>query len=124
MAGTILICAPQILNRLFLLGAVMVPLKNTLQALGFSVLLLQSILLAQTGFYQILGWRWVRFIGILSYSVYIWQQIFCTDPAVFGLGHTAWWLSFPSWLIAVFLTACFSYYCLERPFFRLRANFR
>lgn len=32
-----------------------------------------------------LNWWWVRRIGVLSYSIYIWQ-LFCTKPEVFGFG--------------------------------------
>jgi peptidoglycan/LPS O-acetylase OafA/YrhL len=70
-----------------------------------------------------LNCKWIRHLGELSYSINIWQQLFCADPALYGLG-TVWWLSFPGWLVPVFVTAYTSYYLLERPLFRLRSRFR
>lgn len=48
------------------------------------------------------------FVGVLSYSLYLWQQMF--------LGPNLRWWSFPA-LTAV---ACLSYFCIERPFLRLK----
>jgi peptidoglycan/LPS O-acetylase OafA/YrhL len=48
------------------------------------------------------------FSGVLSYSVYLWQQMF--------LGPNLRWWSFPA-LAAV---AGVSYFCIERPFLRLK----
>jgi peptidoglycan/LPS O-acetylase OafA/YrhL len=57
------------------------------------------------------------------YSIYIWQQLFCTQPEVFGLGKV-WWMSFPGWLVPALTVAFISYYGFERPFLRLRTRFR
>jgi peptidoglycan/LPS O-acetylase OafA/YrhL len=109
-------------DRLFFVGLGLAPWGPTLQALGFSMLLLKSII-SPGGFFRILNWGWVRWIGVLSYSLYIWQMIFCTDPKIFGLGPV-WWMGFPGWLVPVFIVATLSYYGLERPLFRLRSALR
>lgn len=96
---------------------------NDMQAAGFAVLLLKSVLSPQAGLFRVLNWPWVRRIGVLSYSIYIWQQIFCADPRVFGLGPV-WWMTYPGWLVPVFLVACVSYYGLERPLVKLRSRLR
>lgn len=56
----------------------------------------------------------LRFAGTLSYSLYLWQQLF--------LGPNLRWWSFP----ALALVACTSYFLIERPFLRLkdRSNIR
>lgn len=122
-AAAALIVVPLLLNRLFLVGFLTIPFKNSLQILGIALLLLQSLLLPDRGFYRMLNWGWVRQIGVLSYSIYIWQQIFCSDPAIFGL-PPSWCFSFPTWMIPAVAVAVVSYYGLERPLFRLRARFR
>jgi peptidoglycan/LPS O-acetylase OafA/YrhL len=119
----VLILTPYILGKLFLLGALTVPFGQSLEALGFAILLLHSIVLPEVGFYRALNWRWVRWIGVLSYSIYIWQQIFCAEPAKFGL-TPVWWMSFPGWLVPALGVAMISYYGLERPLFSLRSHFR
>jgi len=117
------ILTPLILGRLFLMGIVTVPIGNSLQGLGIALLLLQSVLFPRFGFYGFLNTPALCQIGVLSYSIYIWQQIFCTNPETFGMSHV-WWLSFPYWLLPVFVVSFVSFYGLERPFFRLRAYYR
>ncbi len=110
--------------RGFLFGAIFtVPFGNTLQALGVAILILQSILLPSRGFYRILNWPVVAWIGVLSYSLYIWQQLFCSQPQWFGWTQV-WWMSWPGWLAATLAVSCVSFYLLERPLMRLRAKFR
>ena len=97
---------------------------ESLQAIGFSLLLLQSVLYPSRGFYRVLNWKWVKHVGVLSYSIYIWQQMFCgTSESVFGI-KDAWWTNFPVWLITALLAAHASYYLLEKPLLGLRARFR
>ena len=123
MIALALILIPYVLCNLFVLGIVTVPLGNIMQALGFAVLLLQSVTTPERRFYRMLNWSWVCRLGVLSYSLYIWQQLFCTTPGIFGL-QDAWWMSFPGWLPAVLIVAALSYYGLERPVLKLRAGFR
>jgi peptidoglycan/LPS O-acetylase OafA/YrhL len=119
VAGVLLIFSPWLLPFHGRFGATCF---DSLQAIGFTFLLLQSLLLPERGFYRALNWRWVRHLGVLSYSIYIWQQMFCgTDAAVFGL-TSAWWLRFPTWILTALLAAHASYYLLEKPLLKLRAR--
>ena len=122
-AGAAMILVPYVLTKLFVLGKLTVPLGESCQALGIATLLLMSVVNPRLLPFRPLNWRWVREIGVLSYSIYIWQQIFCTKPADFGIGPE-WWLAFPGWLVAAFAVATASYYGLEKPLLRLRASFR
>jgi len=121
--GATLILVPYVFTGRYLLGAITVPLGQTSQAVGFSILILQSV--SDPGFvlYRPLSWRWMSEVGVLSYSFYIWQQLFCTNPSEFGFARH-WWMTFPGWLVPVVVVGLLSYYCLERPLFRLRARFR
>ena len=121
--GLAVLALSQSLFLLHLPGRIVIGSTNSLQSLGFGLLLLQSVLLPQAGLYPVLNWKWVRHLGVLSYSIYIWQQIFCTKPATFGLGQV-WWMSFPGWLFSALLVAHISYYALERPLLKLRSYFR
>ena len=60
--------------------------------------------------YRILNWVPVAWLGRISYSLYLWQQPFCSDPKL------------RSGYLAVFAiaTACFSYYFVEQPMLRRR----
>lgn len=56
-------------------------------------------------------------IGILSYSLYIWQQLFLTRRIHF------WVNQFPQNLFVVFAVAFISYYLIEKPILRLKNRF-
>jgi peptidoglycan/LPS O-acetylase OafA/YrhL len=84
---------------------------------------MQSIVQPSYRFYSILNKPALSLLGVLSYSIYIWQMIFCTNPASFGLGQV-WWMSFPYWLLPVAAVAALSYFGFELQFQRLRAFFR
>lgn len=118
----VLIIGPHALTQKMMLAIVTVPFGPTLQTLGMSLLLMQSLVMARGSFYDLLERPFLIRVGVLSYSLYIWQQLFCTNPAAFGW-ESAWWLSFPGWLVTAALCALLSFYCLERPFFRLRSRF-
>ena len=113
----------RLLRGSLLPGRIVVAIVGSLECFGFGVLLVQSILLPRMGVYSFFNLKWVRHLGVLSYSIYIWQQIFCTEPATFGLGKV-WWLSFPGWILAALVAAHCSYYLLEKPLLRLRSRFK
>lgn len=60
----------------------------------------------------------LRLIGKLSYSLYIWQQLF--------LGSTDLWLTqkfltaFPTNIFVIFICACCSFVFIEKPFLKLK----
>jgi peptidoglycan/LPS O-acetylase OafA/YrhL len=123
VTALILILLPYLMGYLRFSGRIIVASKASLQAFGFAVLMLQSIHRENAKYFAALNWRWIRHIGVLSYSMYIWQQIFFMKPGTFGLPHV-WWMSFPGWLLSVLVAAHISYYCLERPLLQLRSRFR
>lgn len=96
-------------------------LQPDLQALGFLLLLLHSLVAPQWAFYRALNWKWIRHIGIWSYSLYIWQQLFWRPPPFGWLEHY-WWMGL--WIPPLFAVTLLSYYGLERPFFKLRSRHR
>ncbi len=102
------------------LGLVMIPYWLEcwwgIQALGFTVLLLHSVLFPDWIFYRVLNFKWINRIGVLSYSLYIWQQLVCgLWPRWLG---SVWFL----WLPLAFGIAWVSYQFLEKPFISLRAR--
>jgi peptidoglycan/LPS O-acetylase OafA/YrhL len=119
----LLVLIPYLLMRFRSPRYLMVPLGPSFQALGFSILLLQSICLPYWGIYRFLNLKYVIWIGVISYSIYIWQQIFCSPSDIFGIG-VVWWFSFPAWILTALLVASISYYNIERHFMRLRTHFQ
>lgn len=105
-----------LLACLLLLAPELAGLGMGLQSAGFALLLLQSVVVPGFRPFQILNHRWMVAVGILSYSLYIWQQlVFLLWPF-----PRQWFLSLP----ATFVAAWLSYNFLERPFFSLRSKFR
>lgn len=62
-----------------------------------------------------LNWRPVVFIGVLSYSIYIWQEIFLIPV------RPDWFTREPDNIILTLACALASYVLIERPFLRLRS---
>jgi len=63
---------------------------------------------------RVLNWAPVTFVGVLSYSLYLWQQPFLLHKSPHLLQR------FPFNLALAVVVACASYYLVERPFLRLR----
>ncbi len=124
LAAVALVFLPALLHQIPFARSLQTAFSSSVQAIGLSSLLLQSVLRPSWFTYRALNWRWVQHLGVLSYSIYIWQQMFCgTGATVFGVPD-AWWDHFPMWLLVVFLVAHASYYLLERPLLSLRAKYR
>ena len=125
LLGLAMLLIPYLMVRqhyhFFMLVGPGIPFGNTCQAVGFAILLLQSILSPQL--FKPLNWPVVKQLGVLSYSIYIWQQLFCSDPQTFGFTNV-WFMTFPGWILTACLVAMLSYYGLEKPLMGLRAYFR
>lgn len=66
---------------------------------------------------RILSWSPIAFLGVLSYSLYLWQQPFVNRYSSSTLAH------FPLNCLLAFAAALVSYYAVERPFLRLKKRF-
>lgn len=67
---------------------------------------------------RFLNWRPVVFVGVLSYSLYLWQQPFLNRNS------GAWINAFPQNLLLAFAAALVSYFVVERAFLSLRRRMR
>lgn len=63
---------------------------------------------------RVLNWPPLAFVGVLSYSLYLWQQPFIDRAS------TLWIARFPQNLILAFFAALLCHYVIEKPFLRLR----
>ena len=66
----------------------------------------------------VLNWTPIALIGMFSYSLYLWQQLFLNRNS------TAWVNSFPQNLVLGIAVALLSYYGLEKPLLSLRHRLR
>ena len=90
---------------------------QTLMNVGIAVIIERAICSHGELLGRLLNSRPLVFIGTMSYSLYLWQQLF-----LFRRG-TSELQSFPLNLVLAVLAALASYYLVEKPFLRLRAWF-
>jgi len=93
------------------------PARRTIVALVLPLLIGYTVLRPAEALGRFLEWPLLRWIGRLSYSLYIWQQLCLPqlqDPKPLGVLQM-----FPLALALLLVSAALSYYCIERPFIRL-----
>jgi peptidoglycan/LPS O-acetylase OafA/YrhL len=86
------------------------PIGYTLRGVCVSVVLLYVVRNPVSVAGRFLNSRLIRHLGVVSYSLYLWQQLF-TGPRTF-------W--FPLNLLAILACAEASFFLIERPAFKLR----
>jgi|SRR5579859_444767 len=103
----------------FILLNAKVPCFFTLQAIVLPLLILSTVLHPHTTEGRILETRLLRWIGWISYSLYLWQQLFFGVNFAGSPPGLALLRQQPINLLALLLCATFSYYAIEKPFIRL-----
>jgi peptidoglycan/LPS O-acetylase OafA/YrhL len=110
-----LACEPR--NWFCLLGIligclyVQFPLRHFLMAPVVMLLLAGTVMNPTALASRFLEWQPMRWIGKLSFSLYIWQQAF----ALSFFGNTGFWNATLPGLIATFVMAWLSYTFIEKP---------
>lgn len=94
------------------LGYLQALIRVTCLPLCLAALLAHSLYLP-SALQRCLEIRWLQYVGRISYSLYIWQQLFTGHPSRYLMNG---WLLFTPLL---FLCALGSHYGIERPFARL-----
>jgi peptidoglycan/LPS O-acetylase OafA/YrhL len=104
--------------ELFLLNT-RVPCLFTLQAIVLPLLILSTVLHPNTVQGRILETKPLRWIGCISYSLYLWQQLFFGVNFAGSPPGLALLRKPPINLLALLVCATFSHYAIEKPFIRL-----
>lgn len=81
-----------------------------------ALIIMYSIYGPQKWLYRFLNTRIMTFIGMISYSLYLWQQLFI-------YADLGWFSVLPLNIICFFGMALISYYFIERPFLKLKTKF-
>jgi peptidoglycan/LPS O-acetylase OafA/YrhL len=90
----------------------------TITNLSIGIVALWCIAHADSVIGQLLNARAVIFLGTISYSLYLWQQLFM-DTTLMPVS-----VAFPANAILTMAAAAGSYYLMERPLLALRRRFR
>jgi peptidoglycan/LPS O-acetylase OafA/YrhL len=86
--------------------------------ISFAILIHRSVYCSRDWIGQILNWKPIAFVGGLSYSLYLWQQLFLNRYS------TAWVNAFPQNLVFAVVASLASYLLLEKPLSKLRHRLR
>ncbi len=115
-----LMYVPIALSWHFLLAPLTVTLGPMLQA-ACAAYLIASLLSVRTGIsYSVLNFSAMRGLGLISYSLYIWQQPFLLAPSQLFGPLTPWLGSDLARLAVSVGCAILSYFAFERPLVALR----
>jgi peptidoglycan/LPS O-acetylase OafA/YrhL len=93
------------------------PLGNLLISISILFLILCYIKPSNSYIYKFLNSKIMIHIGVLSYSLYVWQEFF-TGGVINSL-----WRPFPYNLIMIYCVSLASYYLLEQPILKLKKPF-
>lgn len=91
-------------------------LKGTVGNFAIGILMMYSVFGPQRLWFKFLNLRIMNFIGLISYSLYLWQQLF-----IYKSAH--WFNQFPVNIFLILVLATFSYYIIERQFLQLKKKF-
>ena len=95
-------------------GAYSMPIGNSMELICISIVIIAAVSFPGTILYNFLNWRPLAYVGVLSYSLYVWNNFFLDKD-----GH---WLinRFPLNFLCAFGMALASHYFVEKPFLRLK----
>ena len=104
-----------------LYGTLLLPLGNILTDISICYMILFSILRKDHFIFRILNSKIFIQIGVISYSLYIWQQLFIIPKGNYPVLEQ--YLYSPLNLLLVFVTGFLSYHFFEKPFLKLKKKF-
>lgn len=93
----------------------------TVESVLSAVLIVQMVVLGTAAPWKWINWGWIRFVGTVSYSWYLYNAIGPDAVNHSPLGHTL--LRAPAGMIAGLLLACTSYYVVEQRFLKLKTKY-
>jgi peptidoglycan/LPS O-acetylase OafA/YrhL len=98
-------------------GSYSITIGKTLDFLCVGIVLVAAVSQPGTLLFRILNWRPLAAIGVLSFSLYVWNNLFLK-------GESAWISrAFPLNVLCLIGMALFSYYLIEKPCLRLKDRF-
>ncbi len=96
------------------------PVGETYTGVLIAFVLLWTVRNAESLPGRLLNASWITHIGVLSYSIYLWQTLFLHHMNGSVFAGTSWIGQFPLNWVAIFVVAEISYWMVEQPSLRLR----
>lgn len=97
------------------------PIGLTLQGAAIAAFVLWCVRNSHSVVGRILNLRPVAYLGVLSYSAYLWQTLFLHHNNLRLFGGATFVNTFPGSWLAIFIVAFLSYNLVEQPALRARA---
>jgi len=116
ISGLCFVVVDTLLTRSFA-GKYLLPIGYSAQNVAIAVFLAYVVYREDTKIARILNQAVVVHLGLISYSLYIWQQLFLTPKNTTMTGR------FPLNIVCALVVAELSYFFLEKPFLRWRRRF-
>jgi len=91
-------------------------IQTSIEGLGAALLVYWCVTHTEGPVGRFLNARMVRHLGVISYSIYLWQQLFLTHNPHIVTNNI------PADIVLVLIVAHLSYYLIEQPFLRLRVR--
>lgn len=106
----------------FYLPALLLPLINLFHSFGAALILLWISNNQSSSFIKILEWKPIKYIGTISYGIYIWQGFFVRSGP--DITPKTWVHDFPQNVIFTFLFAIISYELFEKKILKMKMKFK
>jgi peptidoglycan/LPS O-acetylase OafA/YrhL len=95
-------------------------IQSILRPILMPLMIISTVVFPQGLVSRFLDLPVMRFIGKISYSLYLWQQPFLILNGASARGNgLGWWQHWPLALVGLVVCAIASYYFVERPMIRL-----
>jgi peptidoglycan/LPS O-acetylase OafA/YrhL len=108
-----------VLAILLVAEAVHAPGLTLLRVVLLPALVLSTVIQPESLLGRVLEWQPLRWIGTISYSLYLWQELFLPEVASEKAHGAFHYLQQPPWnVLAILVCACLSRYLLELPVIR------
>ncbi|MEP6998835.1 MAG: acyltransferase [bacterium] len=86
-----------------------------------AILIAQLVAFPSHGVTRLFNWTWMRFLGKISYSIYLYQQLVVFPARKIFTGYPV--LGVMAAVVASIIFAIGSFYLIEQPFLRLRQRY-
>lgn len=98
-------------------GLYELPIGKSADIVAISILIVASLSFSNGILFRVFNWRPLVYVGVLSYSLYVWNNIF-----LLWRGH--WFNVFPYNFACVVIMGILSHYLVEKPFLKIKNKFR
>ncbi len=102
------------------LSFIFIPLGTTygsIANIAIAIIMMYSVFGPQKFWFKFLNLKIINSVGLLSYSIYLWQQIFIYGISNYWIGKS------PQNLVFIIIAAMISYYFIEKPFLKMKNKF-